>query len=284
MGRMQVGGVSVDWLEQGSGEPVVLLHSTGASGAQWRALVERLAQRHHVLVPDLLGYGATGDWGGNGAFSLAHEGAIVAALLDRVHEPAHLVGHSYGGAVALHVARAQPQRVRSLALFEPVAFHLLRTGDPLDEAALREVSEAAAFVAHAHAAGDADAAAACFVDYWSGPGTWTAMPPARRDAMASRVGKVVLDFQAVFREPVCAQEFQRLRLPTLLMQGDRSPLSARRVSRLLSRTLPAVRTVTFRGAGHMAPLTHRDEVNEQIVAHLAACRPARATAGDTLAA
>jgi pimeloyl-ACP methyl ester carboxylesterase len=284
MGRIQVGGASVEVFEQGKGEPVVLLHSTGASGAQWRALADTLSARFHVLAPDLYGYGATSDWTGPGPFSLAHEAALVTALMDRLHEPVHLVGHSYGGAVALHIARLHPERLRSLSLFEPVAFHLLRTGDALDEAALREISQAATVVAQAQADGDSAAGAAYFVDYWSGHGTWAALAPARRDAMASRVGKVVLDFQAVFREPACAREFERLAVPTLLMQGERSPLSARRVSRLLSRTLPAPRTAIFRGAGHMAPLTHRDEVNEQIVAHLAACSTARRWAGATLAA
>jgi pimeloyl-ACP methyl ester carboxylesterase len=284
MGRIQVGGTSVEVHEQGSGEPVVLLHSSGASGAQWRALADQLGTRFHVLAPDLHGYGATDGWTGPGTFSLAHEAALVTALMDSVRQPVHLVGHSYGGAVALHIARTQPDRVRSLSLFEPVAFHLLRTGDALDEAALREISQAATVVAHAVACGDAVTGAAYFVDYWSGPGTWAALAPARQDAMASRVGKVVLDFQALFREPACAREFEQLHVPTLLMQGERSPLSARRVSRLLSRALPALRSAIFRGAGHMAPLTHRDEVNEQIVAHLAACSKPRRWVGATLAA
>lgn len=281
MARIQVGDADVEVFDQGSGEPVVMLHSSGASGAQWRGLADKLSQRFRVLAPDLYGYGSTSEWRGTGPFSLAHEAALVTAVMDRLDEPVHLVGHSYGGAVALHVARMQRERVRSLSLFEPVAFHLLRTGDALDEAALREISQAAAVVAHAHAAGDFAAGAAWFVDYWGGPGTWAAMSPARQEAMASRVGKVVLDFQALFREPACVREFERLDVPTLLLQGDRSPLSARRVARLLSRALPSLRFDTLRGAGHLAPLTHRDVVNEQIVAHLTACRSARRQAGRT---
>src|SRR5262245_40305747 len=106
-------------------EPVVLLHSSGASGAQWRTLAEQLGERYHVVAPDLYGYGASAPWPGHGPFSLAHEAEIVHALLDRLGERVHLVGHSYGGAVALHVARLHSERLRSLALIEPVAFHLL---------------------------------------------------------------------------------------------------------------------------------------------------------------
>lgn len=154
MSRMDIDGGSVEYLENGSGQPVVLLHSTGASGAQWRALVERLGAGFHVLAPDLCGYGSTTGWSGRGAFGLAHEAALVGALLERLDEPAHLVGHSYGGAVALHIARTQGERLRSLTLFEPVAFHLLRAGDANDEAALREISEVAAVVVRSLACGD----------------------------------------------------------------------------------------------------------------------------------
>ena len=279
MARIQVGDADVELLDQGSGEPVVMLHSSGASGAQWRALADKLSEHFHVLAPDLYGYGATSDWRGDGPFSLVHEAALVTAVMDRLQEPVHLVGHSYGGAVALHIARMQRERLRSLSLYEPVAFHLLRTGDALDEAALREITQAAGGVAQAHAAGNPATGAARFIDYWSGPGTWAGMSTARQEAMASRVGKVMLDFQALFREPACVRDFERLDVPTLLLQGDRSPLSARRVARLLSRALPSLRLDTVRGAGHMAPMTHRDIVNEHIVAYLAACRSARRHAG-----
>src|SRR5215212_8645123 len=99
--RTEIYGTSVEYTEQGSGEPVVLLHSSGASGAQWRALAERLSARYRVIAPDLYGYGGTAGWAGRGTFCLAHEAALVRGLMERLDEPAHLVGHSYGGAVAM---------------------------------------------------------------------------------------------------------------------------------------------------------------------------------------
>jgi pimeloyl-ACP methyl ester carboxylesterase len=270
MSRLDIDGASVEYLEQGSGSPVMLLHSTGASSAQWRALVERLATRFHVIAPDLVGYGATTHWRGRGAFGLAHEAALVGALLDRLDEPAHLVGHSYGGAVALHVARTRGDRLRSLTLFEPVAFHLLRDGDADDAAALREIGDVAAEVARALGCGDYAAGAGHFVDYWNGPGAWAAVPVVRQDALMARLSKVALDFQAALHEPTSLEDLERIAVPTLLMQGEHSPRSTQRICRRLAGTLRALRMATVRGAGHMAPLTHRDEVNTQIVAHLEA--------------
>lgn len=260
MSRIEIGGVQVEYHEQGTGQPVVLLHSSGASGGQWRALAERLSARYRVVAPDLYGYGASAHWPGRGAFSLAHEAEIVHAMLGRVGEPAHLVGHSYGGAVALHVARLRSDLLRSLTVIEPVAFHLLS-----DRSEIIEVAES---VTRALACGDYAGGLARFVDYWSGPGSCDAMPAAKRDAMAARLAKVALDFHATLSEPARLEDFRDLPLPALLLQGACSPLPTRRICELLARVLPESRLATIEGAGHMAPLTHRDRVNALIAAHI----------------
>jgi pimeloyl-ACP methyl ester carboxylesterase len=268
MARIEFEGGSVEYIEKGSGPPVVLLHSTGASSAQWRALVERLSARFHVLAPDLYGYGATTGWRGRGVFALAHEAALVGALFERLGEPVHLVGHSYGGAVALHICRTRGELLRSLTLYEPVAFHLLRDGDENDEAALREITQVASFVGGALASGDYAAGAEHFVDYWSGPGAWAAVPADKQDALAARLGKVALDFQATIHEAASLGDFEHIALPTLLMRGDGSPAPTQRICRHLARVLPHASFKTVPGAGHMGPLTHRDEVNDLVVDHL----------------
>jgi pimeloyl-ACP methyl ester carboxylesterase len=142
MPGLELPGRRIEYLDEGRGEPVVLLHDSGASGAPWRSLVGRLAPRFRVLAPDLHGDGCSRGWNENGPFRLAQETALVHALLDTLEgRPAHLVGHSHGGAVALHVARPRAARLRSLTLIEPAAFHLLREPEAEDDAdaqALRE--------------------------------------------------------------------------------------------------------------------------------------------------
>src|SRR5438034_1784072 len=155
-------------------QPIVLLHCSGSSGAQWRALAAQLGERYRVVAPDLIGYGAAASWSGRGEFCLAQEAAAVRSLLGTLGEPAHLVGHSYGGAVALHVARTRPELLRSLTLVEPSAFHLLRNGDPTETAALREITAVAGDARAARALGDYSGGFGRFVDYWSGPGSWAA--------------------------------------------------------------------------------------------------------------
>lgn len=260
MSTIEIGGVHVEYHEQGTGEPVLLLHSSGASSSQWRALAERLSARYRVVAPDLYGYGATAHWPGRGAFSLAHEAEIVHALLGHVGEPAHLVGHSYGGAVALRVARLRSALLRSLTVIEPVAFHLLEDRS--------EITAVAARVAQCVACGDYLGGFGSFFDYWCGPGSWDATPAAKRDAMAARLAKVALDFHATLNEPARLEDFGGLPLPTLVLQGACSPLPTRRICEQLARVLPESQLATIEGAGHMAPLTHRDSVNALIAAHV----------------
>jgi pimeloyl-ACP methyl ester carboxylesterase len=265
MSTLQISGSRVEYLEQGSGQPVVLLHSSSSSGTQWRALAERLSQRYRVIAPDLYGYGGTAHWPGRGPFHLESEAEIVLALLGRADERAHFVGHSYGGAVALHMARFRPDLVRSLTLIEPVAFHLLRGADA---PAFAEISEVAEGVVRAVACGEYVAGLGRFLDYWGGSKESAEIPAEKLYPMAARLPKIALDFHAAFNEPTRLEDFRSMAVPTLLLRGTDSPWPTQRICDLLEQTLPDARLENVKGAGHMAPITHRDLVNAAIVAHL----------------
>ena len=237
--------------------PVLLLHCSGSSGAQWRALTAQLGPRYRVMAPDLASEP-----------SLARVAARVLDGLGLPGQPVHLVGHSYGGALALHLVRTRPGRFRSLTLVEPSAFHLLRNGDAIDTAGLREISGVAAQVEAARASGDDLGGFGRFVDYWSGPGSWAAMPPEKREAFAPQLAGIALDFDALLGEPARLEDFARLALPTLLVQGGRTELPSRCICQRLRRAHPDWTFRVVQGAGHMLPITHRDAVNTLIAEHL----------------
>jgi pimeloyl-ACP methyl ester carboxylesterase len=251
-------------------QPVVLLHCSGSSGAQWRSLAAQLEARYRVATPDLIGYGVAAPWSGRGEFCLAQEAAAVRSVLGTLGEPAHLVGHSYGGAVAVHVARTRPELIRSLTLVEPSAFHLLRNGDRIEAAALREITAVAGDARAALALGDYSGGFGRFVDYWSGPGSWTAMPQEKRALFAAQLAKVVLDFHAILNEPAELEDVCDIALPTLLVQGGCTTLPSRSVCARLRIALPDATFRVVQGAGHMLPLTHRDAVNALVAAHIEA--------------
>ncbi len=165
-----------------AGPGVVCLHANASSSAQWRGLMERLAPGWHVLAPDSLGAGRSPAWPADRIVTLADEVALLEPVFAAAGDPFCLVGHSYGGAVALMAALAWPDRVRAIALYEPTLFSLLEQEAPGQEAA-NGIRSAAADAAAAVEAGDLDAAAERFIDYWMGEGSWRRMPEARRAPM-----------------------------------------------------------------------------------------------------
>jgi 3-oxoadipate enol-lactonase len=96
-----------------AGPPVVLLHAGGMDGRMWHPVVERLQDRYWLIVPDMRGHGTTP----MPAEPYSDVEDILGVLDDLKVEQAAFAGNSFGGRVALQVATAAPERVKSLALF-----------------------------------------------------------------------------------------------------------------------------------------------------------------------
>ena len=231
--------------------PIVALHSSGAGARQWAPWRSLWPQAATVATPDLIGYGADGSVAPTEAVTLDDEARRIADLCAAFEQGVHLVGHSYGGAVALRVALRWPRRVRALSLYEPVLFALLRGHD---DAAWHHVTTAGHEIGALARDGALAASAACFVDYWSGPGAWDALPAPRQRAVAERMPKVAAEFGALFADDVAPAAYTDLHVPVHLLAGTRSPQPARRVAQRLAALMPRARLTTLHGLGHMGPL------------------------------
>lgn len=256
MPTIEVEGTLLFCRRDGSGAPVVMVHSTGCSSAQWDRTSEVLAADHEVICPDLYGHGRSPSWPGHRAITLRDEAAVVLAAMQMVAGPVHLVGHSYGGAVALRAAIECRRKVATLTVVEPAAFFLLRDGSASDERLAKEIGEVALTVVAGLASGARSEGMRRFVDYWNGDGAWAAMPAERRAALSSRTEAVALNFAAIGAEGMRLADLRQLDRPTLIVRGDRSPATTQRISGLLATVLPQARIETVAGAGHMLPLTH----------------------------
>jgi pimeloyl-ACP methyl ester carboxylesterase len=267
---MDFKGTQVAYMAAGTGETVLLLHSSGASGAQWRALAEILRDRYRVLAPDLYGYGGTGQLLGPVSPGLSDAAALVDAVLSNGTGRVHLVGHSYGGAAALRWAADRPERLLSLTLIEPVSFHMLAhvPNGSAEQALFREVAALAADVTRSAAAGDGRSGMARFIDYWSGAGAWARLRPELQSSLALQIARVAHDFRDTMTDPTRIETLRKIDAPTLVLRGSESPQPARRIAALLAQILPNARLQTIPAAGHMLPLTHTAAVNAAIVDHL----------------
>ncbi|MBO2455693.1 alpha/beta hydrolase [Actinomadura barringtoniae] len=123
-------GMHVGRFGDPSGRPVVALHGITAHGGRWRRIAEEYLPGHRTLAPDLRGHGRSSH---NPPWTVErHAGDVLALLDDSGIEEADVVGHSFGGLIAVHVTRMAPERVRRLVLLDPSIG--LPSGDTLGKA------------------------------------------------------------------------------------------------------------------------------------------------------
>ena len=240
-------------------ECVIALHCSASNGRQWDAYGKLLPPGMHLAAPDLMGYGPGESWAPDRLVSLDSEARQLAPLLLSAAGGVHLVGHSYGGAVALQLALLWPHRVRTLTLFEPVRFALLLQASERQGAGQAIVAVGRRIGALA-TSGQTQLAAARFVDYWSGAGAWDGLPAARQRAIAERMHKVRAEFEALFADTVPAAAYRKLKMPMRLITGSTSPLPARKVADLIARQCPQAEVIRLNDVGHMGPVTHASRV------------------------
>jgi pimeloyl-ACP methyl ester carboxylesterase len=247
---------------------VLALHCSFGSGRQWSKLSKELESTHHVHAPDLSGYGSRL---GETALptTLADEVAGLGDVLDRLDEPIHLVGHSYGGAVAFKIAASArfARRVRSLTLIEPVLPTLLKD-DAADQRLHDQFAQLGRNVSADLWSGLYMEAIERFMSYWNGSGPVERVSAETLVRMIQSVDKIAYDFEAVLAERNVISGAVGLDVPTLLISGGLSPYLTQRI---VSRLVPLIRqsdVYHFPSAGHMIPLSHAEIINPLIVAHI----------------
>ena len=266
-------GHRVAYLEQGAGPPLVLLHAGGSSGKQWVKTAGLLEERFRVVAPDLWGFGRTEGWTGEESLTHDHQALLVARVIEEMASgPAHLVGHSYGGATALRLVLQRKDLVKTLILVEPILTPLLRLAG--EEKAFREYFDMAqAFMSNA-ATGKLDEAWRGFIDYRNGPGTWQALPAATKERFVAGTGSAVAGFQSNLSNPTSLEDVRRVQLPTLVLCGETTTSPDRRVTEILREQIPGCRYTIIPGADHMSPLSHPEFIANAIRHHVDAAQPA----------
>ncbi|MEM1385781.1 MAG: alpha/beta hydrolase [Pseudomonadota bacterium] len=248
---------------------VLALHCSGADGTQWQHLANLLDPGTELILPDLSGPEIIARGFDMYSFSLADEAEPLIETLRSRAAPVHLVGHSFGGAVALHIARKHPGLVASLCLYEPTAFSLLGRSGSEGSRLFAEIERLTDAIEEALDEDDQALAAQIFTDFWGGAGAWQALRRDRKNAMARWVPKCPLDFGALLYEvpgvPLPPA------MPFTLIVGETSHRHTRAVAELLLAEAPWAWSVEVQGAGHLGPFTCRNRVAETVALHLQRC-------------
>jgi pimeloyl-ACP methyl ester carboxylesterase len=257
-------------LERETRELVLAVHCSGGSPRQWDTLAGLLdPQEFLVEAPQLQSFVPQSDQPARPPHSLAIETAPLITRLRAHGRPAHLVGHSYGGAVVLHVAAHHPELVSRLTLYEPAAFHLLRELGADGRRALLELQLLGHRVEWASRVTETEEAARLFVSYWGGSEAWKKMSNRARQAICAYLPKGRREFEAMLGEETGLDQYRHFDVPVLFLHGSAGSNPAKMVGKTLAREIPNVREVEIAGAGHMGPITHSGKVASVIAEHVA---------------
>jgi pimeloyl-ACP methyl ester carboxylesterase len=250
----------VDIMEAGSGPTVLLVHSSVAGARQWRQLVSDLEDRFHLIAVNLFGYGRTPAWSGRSTQKLEDQARLVEAIAPKGDRKFSLIGHSFGGSVAMKAAAKLGACVDKLILLEPNPFYLLE-----QHGRHEAFGESVGLRDCVKNNGKADRwpiAAERFANYWGGDGTWAAMPDERRATFVEAMKPNFHEWDAVMNEATTLREWaDRLPENTVVVSARETVRPIREIVELMQEHCPAWRYEQIPEGGHMAPLTHPDIVN-----------------------
>jgi pimeloyl-ACP methyl ester carboxylesterase len=262
-----VDGVTIGYLEQGLGTPVVFVHCAVADHRVWEAQREDVSSRYRYIAVDLRYFGAA-PWPDDGTnYSLATHAHDLAGFIRQLGAgPVHVVGWSYGGSVALALAVKYPDLVLSLFLNEPALASTVE--DLSDKVALAEEAKGIGEVRAALKAGDQAKAVQLVADWVNGQsGSFEALPPATRGVFLENGRTVAPHFMAPPAAITCGQLGQ-LRGPVTLAKGLHSRPYFNILTDSYHRCIPGSRLIVIPEARHWAPVQNTSAFNAALLDHL----------------
>lgn len=251
-----INGVRLFWEQIGEhGVPLVLVHGSWGDHHNWDAVVPGLAQTFRVFTYDRRGHSQSERLPTQG--SIDEDVADLAAFITNTGlAPAHVVGNSFGAAIALKLAAAQPHLFASLIVHEPPLIGMI--GDHPMFPAIRQRIGA---VLTTLKTGDAEAGARQFVETVAlGPGMWEKLPTSQRQTFVFNAPTWVDEMNEP--ESVMTVDLGRLAAftrPALLSEGDQSPPFFGVILKKVATALPHAQHHLYCGAGHVPHLTYPDE-------------------------
>ena len=245
---------------EGDGRPVLMLHCTMGNAGAWRGLTEHLGSGQRFIAFDLPGHGKSAPWHEQGDFhTIGTE--IAKTFLD---QPMDLIGHSYGGTIALRLALELPKMVRSLVLIEPVLINLAFADNPELKALYAQDHQG---FEEAWQRGDLETAAREFSRMWGDGRRWADVPARAQQTMIDKIGMIKAGEHNVIGDRYGFSQPGRLSgidVPVLLLEGGVSHSSAAAINTALQQRLPLTQRAVIDGAGHMVPITHAAETAKAI--------------------
>ena len=223
--RVQVNGTDLAYIEKGTGEPVVFIHGAISDYRMWLSQVEVLSRKYRAVSYSRRHHYPNAFFGDASDYTRKTQAEDLATFLRSLNlGPAHLVGHSYGGSLAVMVAAEHPELVRSLVLGEPSLFALLQT--PEEKTALvSSMEEALAGSFRQAQRGEGREAVRSFIKLVMGADVFESLPESSR-AIAFENARTLGPMLKTYFDPneFDCDRIRRVRAPALIVRGESSPV------------------------------------------------------------
>jgi len=266
-GKVTVNGIAINYVEAGVGIPVILIHGSVSDYREWSKQITSLSEHYHVIA-----YSRRYHWpnvaaGPDADASLVQQVQDLSEFIKAIGiGPAHIVGHSFGGAIALTYTLQHPDRVKSLVLAEPAVSSILAK-TPENDTVSKESQIIRAQMKEVFASGNAEAIAKTYADHVA-PGDFEKATPEERKMLLDNVTAFQLDFTSQ-RLPFTCEDAQKITLAVLVMAGTQSPMGLQRIAETTAACIKGSKFVTIPLATHWMQHDNAKVFNDQVLAFLA---------------
>ena len=271
--KVQVNNTTVNYMEYGKGAPVVLVHGTLDDYRSWAGQVEPFAKNYRVVSYSRR-YHYPNPWPQDSlGFSVSvHAKDLVSFIQALELKKVHLVGHSFGGYVALLAARDNPEMVRSLTLAEPPVIPLIAGSSPGDSLLQSFMQNSILPSRAAFKRGNKEEGIRRFVNGVLGDNTYQKLPPPVHANMMDNVrelkGEMMVMGKNLFPAFAC-KDASRLQVPVLLLDGEWSPEIMGLINDNLKKCLLNTERATIPTASHQMQAQNAKAFNKLVLSFLA---------------
>lgn len=256
-------GYPMAYVERGAGPTIILVHGSLNDYRYWTPQLDTLSSRFRVVSVSLRHYYPE-RWSGEGNFGLEQHAADVAVLIEKLNTgPVYLVGWSRGGQVVVRTALARPDLVRKLLLMDPA---LTELAPPLKPASGEAVVVARAKATEVYfRKGDIAGGLEYFFDDVNGKGAWKRLTEVQRQLRIENAWTVVGQAADGKARPVSCDDIGKIKVPILLMTGDKSPPHFRPILDAYQRCQSTAARITIPNAAHQMSQMNPAAVNAALI-------------------
>ena len=250
MPNIEIEGHSFYYTERDGNKPsIIILCSTGLDSRQWKDVFELLSDRRLIIL-HYLGYHPSEKWNNENPPDINIDYLAAELLLTNESGSVDLLGHSYGGFIALKLAVKYPKKIRKIALHEPIAWGCLDYTEKDDlkddfgnvvETFFTEGLSIEDFLED-------------FVDYWNEPGTWENMSESRKDNWRVLQPKILAEVRLLCYDKTPPEYWKKVNSPVFITVSRETPPHQFEVCQILCSLIPNV-SLKYVPGGHMGILT-----------------------------